>query len=76
MKGGTMSEFVSWLEQAVFEVETGRASAQQIRTRLFSEWGGVRVVMPRYDPQQREEIRGLVELGTAERTARRVVRGK
>ncbi len=75
-----MSEFLDWLQQAVFEAETGRASAEQIRARLLQEWGGVRVMVPKHDPEVRQveitRIRALVEQGTAERTARMVVRGK
>lgn len=71
-----MSEFLTWLEQAVFEAETGRSSAEQIRARLLQEWGGCEVRVPRIDPRERERIRALVDLGTSERTARLFVRGK
>jgi hypothetical protein len=74
--GRTVSEFLDWLQQAVFEAETGRASATEIRARLLAEWGGVRVVVPKIDPQERLKVRALIEAGTAERTARMFVRGK
>lgn len=75
-----MSELLDWLQQAVFEAETGRASADEIRARFLHEFGGVRVTVPKFDPTQRAQeitrIRTLIEQGTAERTARLVVRGK
>jgi hypothetical protein len=71
-----VSEFLDWLQQAVFEAETGRASAKEIRARLLVEWGGVRVVVPKIDPVERLQIKALIDKGTAERTARAFVRGK
>ena len=76
MKGRSVSEFLSWLEQAVFEAETGRSSAEQIRARLLHEWGGCEVRVPSIDPRERARIRALVDQGTCERTARLFVRGK
>jgi hypothetical protein len=77
MTGGRgVSEFLRWLEQAVFEAETGRATSQEISHRLINEWGGIPVKVPRIHPDERDRIRELIDLGTAERTARRFVRGK
>jgi hypothetical protein len=73
-----LSELFEYLQQIVFEVETGRLSAAEVRRRLFADWGGVRVrgYMPKRDPQERAPMRDLIRAGMPERTARAKVRGK
>jgi hypothetical protein len=73
-----LSELFEYLQQIVFEVETGRLSAADVRRRLFADWGGVRVrgYMPKRDPQERETVRELIRSGIPERSARMKVKGK
>jgi hypothetical protein len=73
-----VSEFFDYIEQLVFEVESGRIRAQDVPGRLRSDWGGVRVMgyYPKRDDSERDQVRELVSSGIDPRKARRIVRGK
>jgi hypothetical protein len=81
-RNAKMSEFFEYLEQLVFEVETGRLEARQMRSRFIQDWGGVMVrgYVPRQDPKERAArraaVQALVESGISVRAARRKVCGK
>jgi hypothetical protein len=77
-RAATMSELFEYLQQIVFEVESGRLKAADARRRMIADWGGmtVRGYIPLRDPQERIQVRTLMQSGIPERTARAKVRGK
>lgn len=70
--------FFDYLEQLVWEVETGRLQARDARRRMITDWGGVHVrgYVPKRDPMERISMAELRAAGVPERTARAKVRGK
>jgi hypothetical protein len=81
-KESTLSELFDYLQQIVFEVESGRMTGEEAGRRFVTDWGGVRVrgYIPARHPQERIEERTQIEAlkarGIPERTARLKVRGK
>jgi hypothetical protein len=75
-------EFWDYLEQIVFEAETGRLTHTEVRERFVRDWGGVIVPkkIPREDPAARalrlSQMSQLRSAGFSERTVRAKLRGK
>lgn len=75
-------EFWDYLEQIVFEAETGRLTSTQARERFARDWGGVIVTpkIPLRDPKvrafERAQMQEIRSAGFSIRAARAKVRGK
>lgn len=73
-----MSEFFDYLNELVWQVESGRLRAQDVRRRMIEDWGGVTVrgYVPKRDPMDRKAMKEFETAGYTQRHARRLVTGK
>jgi hypothetical protein len=82
VRKANVGELFDYLNQIVFEVESGRLAAKDARARIINDWGGVQVrgYVPKSDPEQRRQrraqVQALIDSGMPERTARAKVTGR